>query len=83
MNISPKSVATLKIQSVTRTPAALDFTFATAAGTVYQVQYKTNLSQPGWIDLGGHILAETNTLQFSDSNVVNYPQKFYRLMIVP
>jgi hypothetical protein len=78
-----KPVTAPKAEAVTRAPASFDVTFAATAGASYQVQYKTNLMQPDWIDMGGNILAETNSLKFTDTNVINYPQKFYRLMPVP
>jgi hypothetical protein len=82
-DISVKPVTAPKAEAVTRAPASFDVTFAATAGASYQVQYKTNLMQPDWIDMGGNILAETNSLKFTDTNVINYPQKFYRLMPVP
>jgi Pro-kumamolisin, activation domain/Viral BACON domain len=81
-DISLKPVAAPKIQAVASAPASFDLNFATMPGELYQVQYKTNLAQLGWFDMGGRILAETNLLKFSDTNIVNYPQKFYRLMLV-
>jgi hypothetical protein len=82
-DISVKPVTAPKVEAATRPPASFDLTYAVTAGVSYQVQYKTNLMQPDWIDMGGNILAETNSLKFSDTDVVNYPQKFYRLMPVP
>jgi hypothetical protein len=75
-------IAAPKIQAVTRTPVSFDLTFAASTGAFYQLQYKTNLAQPDWIDMGSHILAGTSLLKFTDTNIVNYPQKFYRLIPV-
>ena len=83
LTIRPKLVAAPQIQNVTRAPASIAFTFITTAGARYQVQYKTNLLQPDWINLGGRLMAQTNSLPFTDTNIVNDPQKFYRLMLVP
>ena len=82
-SISAKPVAAANLQAVTRAPASLDFTFATTPGTLYQVQYKTNLMQPGWLNFGGPISAESGSLKFTDANIMNYTQKFYRLIPVP
>jgi hypothetical protein len=38
--------------------------------------------QPDWINLGDPVSSETNSLKFADTNIVNFPQKFYRLMLV-
>ena len=72
-----------KVQASNRAAASFDATFALNAGTYYQVQYKTNLMQPDWIDLGSPILAETSQLKITDTNTVDYPQKFYRLIPLP
>jgi len=81
-DISVIPIAAPKIQAVTRTPVSFDLTFAASTGAFYQLQYKTNLAQPDWIDMGSHILAGTSLLKFTDTNIVNYPQKFYRLIPV-
>jgi hypothetical protein len=83
LSIGAKPVAAANLQAVTRAPASLDFTFATTPGTLYQVQYKTNLMQPDWMNLGGPISAESGSLKFTDATIINYPQKFYRLIPVP
>ena len=59
------------------------FSFAVTAGNNYQIQWKTNLSQPEWINLSGPIKAASDTLDFSDTNTAAFPQKFYRLKWVP
>jgi len=81
-DISVMPIAAPKIQAVTRTPVSFGLAFASSTGAFYQLQYKTNLAQPDWIDMGSHILAATNSLKFTDTNIVNYPQKFYRLILV-
>ncbi|HEY5346032.1 MAG TPA: hypothetical protein VIK62_06780, partial [Verrucomicrobiae bacterium] len=84
-DISVKPIAAIAaphLRAIAQTPAAFNFTFDTASGETYQAQYKTNLMQPDWIDLGDPILSETNTLKFTDSNITDYPQKFYQLKLV-
>jgi subtilase family serine protease len=83
LNIGQKAAVAPKTRAVASTLASFDLTFATTAGSSYQVQYKTNFMQPDWINLGDPILSENNSLKFSDTNIVNSPQKFYRLMLVP
>jgi hypothetical protein len=82
-DISVKSVETPKIRAVTRAPVSFDLTFTASTGAFYQLQYKTNLAQPDWIDMGSHISAETSSLKLTDTNIANYPQKFYRVILVP
>jgi len=63
-------------------PAA-DFKYVwnTTPGTVYQVQYKTNLSQPDWINWGSPFTAGAATETMTDTNAYQLsPQRFYRLM---
>jgi hypothetical protein len=81
-DISLKPVVAPHIRAIVQSPATFHFTFAADPGSVYQVQYKTDLAQPDWIDLGDPVTADTNGLTVSDDNVANFPQKFYRLKLV-
>ena len=72
-----------QLRAIVQSSSVFNFTFDTTPGATYQAQYKTNLLQPDWIDLGTPILSETNTLKFTDADIANYPQKFYRLKLVP
>jgi hypothetical protein len=82
-DVSVKPVTAPHLNTIVQSPAAFNFTFDTTPGALYQVQYKTNLLQPDWINLGGQILSATNSLKFTDTDIANFPQKFYRLMLVP
>ena len=85
-DISVKPIAAIvapHLSTIVQSPAAFNFTFDTTPGETYQAQYKTDLLEPDWINLGAPVLSETNTLKFTDSDIANYPQKFYRLMLVP
>ena len=65
-------------QRLTLAGNAFAFSWSAVTGTVYQLQYKTNLLQPAWLDLGGAITAADVTL--SVTNVIGPdPQRFYRL----
>jgi subtilase family serine protease len=83
LNVSASFVATAKIQSVGQGHSAIEFTVSTTNGTVYQEQSTTNLLQPVWINMGGPVTAASDSLKFTDPNTGNFPQKFYRLMVVP
>lgn len=67
---------------VTTTNGTINFTWNAMTGLVYQVQYKTNLTQPNWIDLGSTIPGTTSFLNASDVIGPN-AQRFYRLSILP
>ena len=60
----------------------LGFTWNAMTGLVYQVQYKTNLAQPGWLNLGAPIPGTNVFVTASDAVGAN-PQRFYRLSILP
>jgi hypothetical protein len=52
-------------------------------GLVYQVQFKTNLLQANWTVLKS-ITATNTAITFVDTNpVAGFPQKFYRLLLLP
>jgi hypothetical protein len=48
---------------------------------VYQVQYKTNLLQTNWINLGNAITA-TNVTATATNLIGSDPQRFYRLQLL-
>jgi hypothetical protein len=70
------------IQSVSKSGDTLTLTWSAGGGGNYQVQYKTNLSQVGWSNLGGTIPATSLTTSASD---VNPPDacRFYRVQVLP
>jgi hypothetical protein len=47
----------------------------------YQVQYKTNISQAAWIDLGPAQAATNSILSVSDT--ITNEQRFYRVLLLP
>jgi sugar lactone lactonase YvrE len=58
----------------------LDWT--AVAGFHYQLQYKTNLAQPDWMNLGGPMGATNNAMSASDSTGPDR-QRFYRVVLFP
>jgi subtilase family serine protease len=58
------------------------FSWNATSGTVYQLQYKTNLLQSAWLDLGGAITAADVTVSVTNA-IGPDPQRFYRLMVLP
>jgi hypothetical protein len=70
------------IQSVTRSGNTINFSWASSAGRSYQVQYKTNLTQAGWLDLNSPITAVGPVTSSSDT-IGPDPRRFYRIALLP
>jgi hypothetical protein len=70
------------IGEVSRTGNDLTVTWATTPGKKYRVQYKNNLNDAGWTNLGQVLEAASTSLTLTD-DTTGLPQRFYRLMIVP
>jgi hypothetical protein len=51
-------------------------------GLSYQLQFKTNLLQPAWVNLGPAFLATNSFMPFVDTAATT-PQRFYRVYILP
>lgn len=58
------------------------FMWSTIPGRRYQVQFKTNLSQTVWLDLGSPMTATNVVTSFNDAIEAN-PQRFYRVGLMP
>jgi hypothetical protein len=70
-------------KSTVRSAGNFQLAWNASTGLVYQVQYKTNLTQTNWLNLGGAITAKTNTLSVTDTNALkNSPQRYYRYQVV-
>jgi hypothetical protein len=63
------------------TSSALAFRWAAIVGQSYQLEYKTNLTQAGWLSLGPPITATSGAASTSDSTTNG--QRFYRIRLVP
>ncbi|HZL43807.1 MAG TPA: protease pro-enzyme activation domain-containing protein [Verrucomicrobiae bacterium] len=73
-----------RITGCERAGDSVQLSWITAAGLVYQAQYKTNLLQPDWINLGSSFVATSNSTVFQDSHTfLSSPRKFYRLIVSP
>jgi len=69
------------IQSVTRSGNTINFSWASSVGHGYQVQYKTNLTQAGWINLNSPITALGAVTSSSDT-IGPDPRRFYRIALL-
>ncbi len=83
-DISVTPILPPAFQAATKTSSTFNLTWGTTTGLVYQVQYKTNLLQTSWINLGKPLIATNGSLTVSDTNATSSsPQRFYRLMVSP
>ena len=83
VNLTPIPAAMFQPTTVTKTNKDLKFGWNAMTGLVYQVQFKTNLLQTNWAILKS-ITATNTTVTFVDTNpITGFPQKFYRLLLLP
>ena len=83
-DVSLTAVAGASARSAIAAARNFQVKWNTTPGSVYQAQYKTNLQQSDWVNLGGVVTAETNSLMITDTNAFQYsPQRFYRLQELP
>jgi subtilase family serine protease len=83
-DISLTPIPTVAFESMSQLTNTWQFTWDATTGLLYQVQYKTNLLQSNWINLGAAITAKTNILTIFDTNaLISSPEKFYRLGVSP
>lgn len=66
------------ITSVTLASGAIVLNWPTAAGNRYQVQYKNDLAEPSWHDIGDNVTATGNSLAFTNS-IANTTNRFFRV----
>jgi len=82
LQVVEASAPTPTIQSVDRSGNTINFSWASAAGRSYQVQYKTNLAQINWINLGSPTSA-VSTVTSSSDTIGPGPRRFYRIALLP
>ncbi|MGA2242042.1 MAG: protease pro-enzyme activation domain-containing protein [Verrucomicrobiota bacterium] len=80
-DVTVQLVPVPRFQSVTKTNGTINLTWNALTGLVYQVQYKTNLLQTNWINLGAVITA-TNVTVTATNLIGPDPQRFYRLQLL-
>jgi hypothetical protein len=83
-DISVAPIPVPAFRAATKTSSSFNLTWGTMTGLVYQVQYKTNLVQTNWINLGKPLIATNGNLTVSDTNAIrSSPQRFYRVQVLP
>lgn len=70
----------LRIISVSPGPS-VTIMWQSSPGTTYRVQFKENLTDPGWTDLNGDVLANCLTASKTDSSSSQH--RFYRIFQLP
>ena len=68
------------IMSPTQTNGVVSFAWSAISGEVYQVQYKSDLSQIDWSSLGGTLSTTSGILSVSDRTTNS--QRFYRVVLL-
>jgi hypothetical protein len=81
-NVSVLPVPAPAFQEPAQFNGSIQLAWTALSGLQYQVQYKTNLAQSNWINLGGVLTAATNPMTLSD-NIGPDPQRFYRVVLLP
>jgi hypothetical protein len=77
-------IPSLSFQTATSAGNNYRLSWAMETGLVYQVQYKTNLTQAGWQNLSAAFTATNFTTTLTDTNAANAsPQRYYRLLLLP
>jgi uncharacterized repeat protein (TIGR03803 family) len=80
--LSLGSVPAPVFQSVTKVGGTIVLTWSAVAGQTYQLQFKTNLNQTSWDDLGSPTIATNSTVTAYDSPGPD-PHRFYRVKLGP
>jgi subtilase family serine protease len=80
-DVSVTHIPGLAFQALSMSGNGFNLTWPTAEGLLYLVQYKTNLLQPNWVDLGKPVTASSSTLSVTDAGLS--PQRFYRVLAWP
>jgi hypothetical protein len=75
----PITVPAPVFQSVAGTRGTVTFTWSAVVSAVYQLQYRTNLTQGNWNNLVSAITA-TNAVMSASDSIGPDPQRFYRLL---
>jgi hypothetical protein len=69
-------------QSISAGGGSVSLTWSTVPGRSYQLQFKTDLTQGTWSNLGGPVTASDWTISFTDSSAAD-TQRLYRVGILP
>ena len=74
--------APLKLTSPTVAAGKFTFTWSTQVGKTYQAQYKTNLNDPAWLNLGPQILGDGTPTSVTNA-FGSARRRFFRVVQLP
>ncbi|MFZ0828912.1 MAG: kelch repeat-containing protein [Verrucomicrobiia bacterium] len=80
-DVSVTAIRLPVLEAPVKAGGSVNLNWTTMAGLAYQLQYKTNLNQTGWINLGNPLTASGGIIATND--VSADPQRFYRLQVLP
>jgi hypothetical protein len=72
----------IQITAMAVSDGTFSFSWSVTPGRICQVQYKTDLSQTGWLNLGAPITANNNATA-TVSDLMTNAQRFYRVLLLP
>ena len=81
-DVSVQPMPVTVFQPTVKTNGAIKFTWNAMAPLSYQLQYKTDLTQAVWVNLGGPISATGSAVTTTDVPGTDR-QRFYRLNVLP
>jgi hypothetical protein len=82
VTVVPITAPTASVRVAKRVARAFVINFEVTPGLKYQLQCKTDLAQPDWVNIGLPVTAISDTLEIADPQAVA-PVCFYRLKWVP
>jgi len=83
-DVSVTPLAEPRFQTAWVSATSFNLAWIAAAGLSYQAQYKTNLLQGNWQNLGPAVTPNSGALTASDPNALqSSQQRFYRLVVAP
>ena len=81
-DVSVVPIAAPRFQPVVQSNGSIQLSWSSAAGISYQVQYKTDLSQTTWTNLGNPVSATGSTTTTSDTDTASL-SRYYRIQMLP
>ena len=70
------------LQAPIKTSSTILFNWGAVTGLTYQLQFKTNLAQSVWANLGSSLVATNGAMQISVPLGAD-PRRFYRMTLLP
>jgi hypothetical protein len=61
----------------------IELFWASTPGQQFQLQYKDELNEPAWLEIGGSIVASGPETRVTLQTLNQAPHRFYRLVLVP